>query len=143
MTYWTLKFGTVTVINCVERMHKCKILYAGYPLSTGYTAGLLIADVPHIWCTRKATLLQWAMQFMKHFAWGVDVISFCSLLISPLLYYVSDVRPERDRTIFNHQPPFVASQSWKVATIGGLWEAILSMQEGHKIHSRRSDTSGL
>lgn len=103
---------------------------------------LLIADVPHIWCTRKATLLQWAMQFMKHFAWGVDVISFCSLLISPLLYYVSDVRPEHDRTVFNHPLPFVATQSWEVATIGGLCEAVVPLEEGHKVHSRRSATSG-
>lgn len=48
MTHWTLKFETVTVINCVEGMHECKILCVGYPLSAGYTAGLMIADVLHI-----------------------------------------------------------------------------------------------
>jgi hypothetical protein len=57
------------------------------------------------------------MQFVSFYAWGEKIIFLCSLLIRPLLYYVFDVRPEHNHTIFNHPLPFVASQSTIVGTI--------------------------
>jgi hypothetical protein len=119
-------------------MHECKNVCVGYLLRTCNTAGL-----PHILRTWNFTLLQWTMQFMKYFAWGANVIAFCSLLIRPLLRYVVDVRPERNHTIFNHPPPFVASQSREVGTISRSCDAIASLQEGHKIRSQPLGGSGL
>jgi hypothetical protein len=97
------------------------------------------------------TLLQiHLMQFISHFAWGAEVISFGSLLICPLLCYVSDVWPEHNHTIFNHPPPFVASQARILGTISRWRQSVIARRvqvyvvregqgrsaDGSKLHGR-------